>query len=99
MEKKSGAYEARRQLGRVLREVASKDDMYIVEKNGEAVAAVVPMHLYKQWKKDCEELFDMVREAAERANMAPEEADELALEAVRAVREEEARKATARSAR
>ncbi|MBI2908969.1 MAG: type II toxin-antitoxin system Phd/YefM family antitoxin [Chloroflexi bacterium] len=94
MEKKIGAYEARRQLGRVLREVAGKDDMYIVEKNGEPVAAVVPMHMYEKWKKEREEFFDWMEEAAKRANMEPDEADRLAAEAVRAVREEEARRAT-----
>jgi len=87
MEKMVGAFEARRQLGKILKEVSGKGDRYVVEYHGEPVAAVVPIELYEQWKREREAFFDELQTIAERANLAPEEADALAQEAIQAVRE------------
>jgi prevent-host-death family protein len=87
MEKMVGAFEARRQLGKILKEVSGKGDRYVVEYHGEPVAAVVPIELYEQWKHEREAFFDELQTIAERANLAPEEADALAQEAIQAVRE------------
>lgn len=87
MEKMIGAFEARRQLGKILKEVSGKGDRYVVEYHGEAVAAVVPIELYEQWKREREAFFDKLQAVSERANLAPEEADALAQEAVQAVRQ------------
>lgn len=86
MEKQLGAFEARRQLGRVLKEVAGKGDRYVVEYHGEPVAAIVPMSLYIQWKTEREKFFDDMRATAERANLAEEEGENLVAEAIAAVR-------------
>ena len=86
MEKSIAAFEARRQFGKILRDVEARGDQYIVQRHGEPVAAVVPMYLYKQWKKARDEFFAILHEAQQNANMTPEEADALALEAVQAVR-------------
>ena len=88
MEKTIGAYDVRRQFGRVLQEVLSRGDRYVVERHGEPVAAVVPIEVYEQWKRARAEFFDGIRQAAERANMSPQEAERLADEAVRAIRSE-----------
>ena len=81
-----GAFEARRQFGKILSEVAGKGERYVVERHGEPVAAVVPMEVYQQWKMSRETFFATARAAAEQANLSEEEADALAAEAVRAVR-------------
>jgi len=86
MEKQVGAFEARRQLGRVLKEVAGKGDRYVVEYHGEPVAAIVPMSLYEQWKAERKEFFDDMRAIAERANLSEEEGEQLVTEAITAVR-------------
>lgn len=86
MEKMIGAFEARRQLGKILKEVSGKGDSYVVEYHGEPVAAVVPIQLYEQWKRRREAFFDKMRLTAERANMPEEEAMTLAQEAIEAVR-------------
>ena len=86
MEKTLGAFEARRQLGRILREVSGKGDRYVIEHHGEPMAAVVPMALYQQWKRRREAFFDRLEEMAATADLAPEEADLLASEAVQAAR-------------
>jgi prevent-host-death family protein len=86
MEKMIGAFEARRKLGKILKEVSGKGDRYVVEYHGEPVAAVVPIQLYEQWKRRREAFFDTMRLTAERANMSEEEAMTLAQEAIQAVR-------------
>ncbi len=87
MEKLVGAFEARRQLGKILKEVSAKGDRYVVEYHGEPVAAVVPIELYEQWKREREAFFDKLEAISERANLPPDEADALAHEAVQAVRQ------------
>lgn len=87
MEKTIGAFEARRQLGRILKDVSGKGEHYVLEYHGEPVAAVVPMALYARWKQRREAFFDRWEEMAATANLSPAEADDLASEAVRAVRD------------
>ena len=86
MEKTVGAFEARRQLGRIIKEVSGKGDRYVLEYHGESVAALVPMALYEGWKRRREAFFDRLEEMAATAGLSPEEADRLAGEAVRAAR-------------
>jgi prevent-host-death family protein len=86
MERTVAAFEARRKFGRILQDVAGKGDTVVVERHGEAIAAVVPMHLYEQWKKRREAFFDQMEEVSRRVNLSPEEADKLVEEAILAVR-------------
>lgn len=86
MEKMVGAFEARRQLGQILKAVAGRGSRYVVEYHGEPVAAVVPIALYEQWKRDREVFFDELEADAARANLSPAAADALAEEAVQATR-------------
>ena len=71
-EKTIGAFEARRQFGKVLQDVLAKGDKFVVERNGEAIAAVVPIQLYKQWKQRREAFFVQMREAALRSQQSEE---------------------------
>ncbi|MDQ3780040.1 MAG: type II toxin-antitoxin system Phd/YefM family antitoxin [Chloroflexota bacterium] len=86
MEKTVGAFEARRQLGRILKAVAGRGDRYVLEYHGEPVAAVVPLALYEGWKRRREAFFDRLEVMATTADLSPEEADALATEAVRTAR-------------
>lgn len=86
MEKTVGAFEIRRNLGRVLQDIAARGDKYIVERQGEAVAVVVPVAVYEQWKQSRNRLFEQLRRAQTHADLSPEEADALAQEAVQAAR-------------
>ncbi len=85
-EKMVPAFEARRQFGKLLKAVEANGDKFVVRKNNEEVAALVPMKVYNQWKKAREAFFRQMETIAERANLSPEEADKLALEAVKAIR-------------
>ena len=89
MERKIGAYDVRRQFGKVLNEVVAKGDAYVVERHGEAIAAVVPIRLYEQWKRQRDAFFDRIEATARRVNMPEDEAMALVLgeqQAVRAAR-------------
>ncbi len=88
MEVTIGAFDARRQFGKLLNDVAGKQDQYIVERHGEPVAAVVPIELYEQWKRRRTEFFDRLQQTAQRSNLSEAEGMSLALEAVQAVRAE-----------
>jgi prevent-host-death family protein len=90
MEKKIGAFEARRQFGQLIQDVATKGTFYIVERHGQPVAAVVPLQVVEKWRRDRERFFDQLHEIQQRANLSEEEATALVAEAVAAVRAEEA---------
>lgn len=86
MEKTVGAFEIRRNFGKVLQEIAARGDKYIVERHGEPVAVVVPVEVYEQWKQSRRRFFDQLRRAQAQADLTPDAADALAAEAVRAAR-------------
>lgn len=87
MEKTVGAFEARRRFGEILQEVAAHGDKYVVERHGKPVAAVVPIEVYEQWKRARSEFFKKIRALAGTGGLPPEEADALAAEGVRAIRQ------------
>ena len=86
MEKTISAFEARRNFGKVLQDVAASNAKVIVERHGEPVAVVVPVEVYRQWQCRRKEAFDRIRKISERVNMTEDEAKELIEEAIRAVR-------------
>jgi prevent-host-death family protein len=86
-EKTIAAFEARRHFGKLLDEV-SRDTKFVVKVHGEKVAALVPLSIYEQWKREQETLLALMDEAATNANLSSEEAESLAEEAVKTVREE-----------
>lgn len=84
-EKTIAAFEARRYFGKVLDGIKA-GEKFIVEEYGEPVAAVIPLRIYTQWKKDQEAFFAQMEEIAEEVNLSPDEADRLAAKAVQAIR-------------
>jgi prevent-host-death family protein len=87
MEKTVAAFEARRRFGKILQEVSGRGSHFVIERNGEPVAAIVPLRVHEEWERRRREFFARMEEAAARSNLSPEEADALAEESVRAVRE------------
>ncbi len=80
-EKTIGAFAARRQFGKLLQDVMAKGDTFVVERNGEPIAAVVPVRLYEQWKRRREAFFEQIRASAHTAK----EYEDLSEEAVTAL--------------
>jgi prevent-host-death family protein len=89
MEKTMGAFEARRTFGKLLQAVRHGDRV-VVQRNGEPVAAVVPIELYEQWKRRREAFFDKLEAMGEEANLSEEEAQALVEEAIAAIRAQDA---------
>ena len=86
MEKTISAFEARRNFGKVLQDVAACNAKVIVERHGEPVAVVVPVEVYRQWQRHRQAFFDKMQQIAEQVNMTEEDANELIEEAKRAIR-------------
>lgn len=78
--------EARSNFNKMLREVESQRRQFVVERNGEPIAAVVPIELYRQWQRQRDAFFDRLEQIAQRADVPEDEAMQLALEEQRAVR-------------
>ncbi len=66
----------------IVQRVSANNEKVILEVEGEPKAVVISVELYDQWLQRRKTFFDTMRTGAERANMSPEEADELAAEAV-----------------
>lgn len=79
------AFEARRKFGKLLQGIL-RGDKFVVERNGEQVAAVVPIEVYEQWRQSRNALFEKIRAASKLTNLSEQEADKLADKSVRAIR-------------
>ena len=88
MEKTLDAPEVRQRIDQALDEIAGngRRTVYLVERDGEPFAAVVPIAIYEEWKRRRRAFGDRRRAAAARANLTPEDADRLVDDAIRAVR-------------
>src|SRR6476661_4227225 len=82
------AWDARRTFGKVLDTVGFRGDAVVVEKNGERLAAIVPIQMFDKWEEERTAFFDQMRKVSERADVPYKEAQELAEEAIQAVRAE-----------
>ena len=88
MERMLGVTQARKLFSRLVDQVQHQGDVYIVSRHGKPAAAVVPMQVYESWKRQREELFELIRKAQQTADLDPQEAEQLAAEAIAAVRAE-----------
>lgn len=71
MRKTVNAVKARGSLGQILEEVYYRGDQYIIERSGRAMAAVVPVEQYEQWRREREAFFQLVDEIREENKGAP----------------------------
>lgn len=77
----------------MIRDVEVRGESCVVERHGEPVAAVVPLGIYEQWKRQQDRSLEIVRKAQQNSmesdpSMTEEKAMELALQAVEEVRAE-----------
>ncbi len=67
MEKELGITKARKEFSNIVEEVQYQGDTYVISRHGEPAAAVVPLPVYENWKRQRERLFDTIRQI-QRAN-------------------------------
>jgi prevent-host-death family protein len=87
MEKEVGVTKARDMLRTILDEVQYGGDKYVLSRHGEPAAAIVPLEVYENWKKQRQRLLELIREV-QSANdeYDPDEVMADVLEAQQAVR-------------
>ena len=88
MERELGVSEARKEFGDLVEKIQYQGDTYIISRRGIPAAAMVPVQIYENWRRQRDELFSLIREMQDEADLDPEEAELLAAEAVAAVRRE-----------
>jgi prevent-host-death family protein len=89
VDKEIGVTQAREEFSSIIKDVQYQSGAYVISRHGEKAAAIVPIQVYQDWKKQRKGFFDQIREIQEKADLSPQEASQLAVEAVAAVRSRE----------
>jgi len=81
------AMRARGNLGRILEEVYYRGDQYVIERSGKAMAVVMPVEQYEQWRRERDAFFQLVDKVRQsNIEVAPERIEEDITAAVREAR-------------
>ncbi len=87
MERKLGVTEAREKFRDIVDQVQYRGDAYIISKHGKPAAAVVPVEVYENWKKERQAFFAALREIQSvNADVDPEQVWQEVLSAQQALR-------------
>ncbi len=87
MEKKLGVSEARGNFSEIVEKVQYKNDAFIISRHGKPVAAVVPIEVYENWKRQRKQFFEAVRRIQEvNLDADPDEVMRDVLQAQREIR-------------
>lgn len=89
MEKKVNITQVRDSLGDLVDEVQYQNNKLVILRHGKPAVALVPLHVYENWKSSRQRLFELIEKAQNSSgDKDPDEAMELVLEAQRAIRQE-----------
>lgn len=89
MERTIGVTRARDEFRKIVDQVQYQGDKYIIERHGAPAVAVVPVDIYENWKKQRQQLLELIREVqAANADTDPDEVMQDVLAAQQAVREQ-----------
>ena len=89
VESNLGLTKARQTLSTIVESVQYQGDAYVISRHGKPAAALVPIHIYKKWKQQRQEFFDLIREFQESSGENdPTEVMQDVLEAQQALRNE-----------
>jgi prevent-host-death family protein len=87
MQRTVSAMTARKRLGQLLEEAYYRGNVFIIERAGRPMAAVVPLDQYRQWQQRRADFFAMINQLQERTREVPPEELEAAIaEAVAAAK-------------
>ena len=88
MEKELSVTQAREKFSDLVEQVQYQGDTFVISRHGKPAAAVVPIEVYENWKRQRRAFFDQIRQMQQRADLDPQEAGRLANEAVTASRKQ-----------
>ncbi len=90
MEKTIGAFEARRNLGKLIEEAFYKKDSIIIERSGRAMAVLISIEDYQKWQRLAKEQAFAMIEAAQKRNeqVPPAELERDVRESLKTLRQE-----------
>jgi len=71
MRQSIGAVEARRHLGELLERAYHLGEVFIVERAGRQMAALVPVEVYQQWQEQRQTFFARIDRVQRRTRRAP----------------------------
>ncbi|MCB0194813.1 MAG: type II toxin-antitoxin system Phd/YefM family antitoxin [Anaerolineae bacterium] len=91
MEKTIGVTQARSELNTIVEQVEREGETFIIQRHGKAAAVLVPIELYEMWKQQKESFFDTFRQTQKQADLDADLAEEIAAEAISAIRESTSR--------
>ena len=89
MERELGVTEAREKFAELIEQVQYQGGTIIINRHGKPAAVVVPVEVYKNWKRQRSEFFDLMWQMQGSADLAPEEVERLAAEAVTHIRKQD----------
>lgn len=89
MKRKMSITEARKQFSDLIEQVRFRGDSYIISKRGKPAAAVVPVQVYENWRRQRAAFFDKVRSTQKAVSLSPEEAEVLAMESISTIRSDD----------
>jgi prevent-host-death family protein len=87
MEKIIGVTEARDQFRTLVEEVQYQGDKYVISRHGKPAVAIVPLHVYENWKQQRQRLVNLIEEVqAANPEANPDEVMQDVLEAQQVAR-------------
>jgi prevent-host-death family protein len=87
MEKKFAISEAREKFSDMVEQVQYRGSTYVISRHGKPAAAVVPMEVYENWKRQRQKFFDAIRQIQEtNQDIDPEQVWDDVIEAQQAAR-------------
>ena len=87
MERKLGLTEARQNFSELVEGVQYRGDTYIINRHGRPAAAVVPLNVYENWKRQRTQFFDSVQKIQDaNRDIDPDEVMRDIIEAQQAIR-------------
>jgi len=81
-----GIAKAREAFSTIVEQVQYRGQSFVISRHGKPAVAVVPIEVYESWKRQRAEFFDRFQQIQSAADLSPEAADRLAVEAVASVR-------------
>jgi prevent-host-death family protein len=76
-----GVTQARNEFRNLVDQVQHQGETYLIRRHGRPAVAIVPVKVYEDWREERKKFFEFVRQAQRQANLEPNAAEKIAVEA------------------